>query len=121
MLIQILRASRREKGNGEISLKSEMLIIAECEKFNATFTKDLNDKFKKIEDDIKKHVEQWAIFEDFIDIKKHGEQWTMFEDFIADYETIEQEEWSIYRRKPYIFADFLSKWESQTSNMITIT
>lgn len=76
----------------------------ECEKFNASFTKELNDKFTKVEDDI----------------KKHGEQWSIFEEFISDYDSIEQEEWSIYRRKPYIFADFLSKWESQTGNMITI-
>lgn len=51
---------------------------------------------------------------------KQGEQWTIFEEFISDYESIEQEEWSIYRRKPYIFADFLSKWESKTGNMISI-
>lgn len=54
------------------------------------------------------------------DIKKHGEQWTIFEEFISDYDSIEQEEWAIYRRKPYMFADFLSKWENQTGNMITI-
>ena len=76
----------------------------ECDKFNATFTKDINEKFKKIEDDI----------------KKHGEQWTIFEEFVSDYDSIEQEEWAIYRRKPYMFSDFLSKWESQTANMITI-
>lgn len=64
----------------------------------------MNENFKKIEDDI----------------KKHGEQWTIFEEFLSDYEAIEQEEWSIYRRKPYIFADFLSKWEGQTNNMITV-
>lgn len=76
----------------------------ECEKFNTDFTKELNEKFKKIEDDI----------------KKHGEQWTIFEDFLNDHETIEHEEWSIYRRKPYMFTDFLSKWETKTGNMITI-
>ena len=54
------------------------------------------------------------------DIKKAGEQWSIFEEFLNEYDSTEQEEWSIYRRKPYIFADFLSKWESQTSNMITI-
>ena len=54
------------------------------------------------------------------DIKKAGEQWSIFEEFLNEYDAIEQEEWAIYRRKPYIFADFLSKWESQTASMITI-
>lgn len=82
----------------------ETIFSAECEKFNAGFTDDLNEKFHKTEQII----------------QGLGEQWIIFEDFLADFETIEQEEWSIYRRKPYFFADFLSKWETKTNNMVSI-
>lgn len=87
-----------------IALLDLIIFRIECEKFNATFTKDLNERFEKTEEEV----------------KKHGEQWSIFEDFIADYELIEQEDWSIYRRKPYIFVDFLGKWEGETGNLISV-
>ena len=76
----------------------------ECEKVNPTLSSVLEEKFKEIESNIANHRKQWIIFEEFID----------------NNETIEQEEWAIYRRKPYVFNDFLSHWENQISNMITI-
>lgn len=69
-----------------------------------TFAKDLNEKFKQIEEDV----------------KSQGEQWVIFEEFLNEHEKMEEEEWSVYRRKPYIFKDFLNKWENKTSSLVTI-
>lgn len=44
----------------------------------------------------------------------------MFEEFVADHEAIESEEWAVYRRKPYIFTDFLNKWERKVADLTTV-
>lgn len=65
------------------------------EKFNVEFPNDLNEKFLTIKSEI----------------ERFGEQWQIFEEFSEEDTAIGKEEWSIYRRRPYILMDFLMKWE----------
>lgn len=54
------------------------------------------------------------------DIERQGEQWKEYEQFLNEYEMVSCEEWSVYRRRPYILSDFLSKWSVASKNQTNI-
>lgn len=70
-----------------------------CEKYNMTFNQEISDIFEKIT----------------LDIESQGQQWKDFEQFLSEYDNICGEEWTVYRRRPYILTDFMSKWLGKTS------
>lgn len=70
-----------------------------CRKYNMTFAPEIYDIFNKIE----------------MDIENQGQQWKDFEQFLSEYDNICSEEWTVYRRRPYILSDFMSKWYGKTS------
>ncbi len=80
------------------------LLVADATKYNIVFPGDLAEMFDKID----------------TDVKVNGEQWEMFESFEKDFDNIASEELSIYRRRPYILTDFLSKWSNLTNGNKTI-
>lgn len=87
-----------------IGLKEKRdLLEADALKYNISFTTELADTFDKID----------------ADVKLNGEQWEMFENFEKDFENIANEELTIYRRRPYILTDFLSKWSNLTNDKKT--
>lgn len=77
---------------------------AESMKYNIIFPIELAEMFDKIDSDV----------------KVNGEQWEMYESFEKDLEIVANEELSIYRRRPYILTDFLSKWSNLASAKKTI-
>lgn len=70
------------------------LLESDAVKYNVVFS--MAEMFEKIDSDV----------------KLNGEQWEMYENFEKDFENVANEELSIYRRRPYILTDFLSKWNS---------
>lgn len=70
-----------------------------CQKYNMPFSPEIMDIFNKITDDI----------------ESQGQQWKDFEQFLSEFENICGEEWTVYRRRPYILTDFISKWHGKTS------
>lgn len=70
-----------------------------CKKYNIAFTPEITEIFDKIT----------------TDIESQGQQWKDFEQFLSEYDNICREEWTVYRRRPYILSDFISKWCGKTS------
>lgn len=69
-----------------------------CSKYNIAFTPEISEIFDKIT----------------ADIESQGQQWKDFEQFLGEYDNICREEWTVYRRRPYILSDFISKWCGKT-------
>lgn len=70
-----------------------------CNKYNMTFSQEISEIFEKIT----------------LDIESQGQQWKDFEQFLSEYDNICGEEWTVYRRRPYILTDFMSKWLGKTN------
>lgn len=73
-------------------------IRTDCEKFSIEFPLETKEFLEKVDNDV----------------KIQGEQWEVYQNFQTELEIIADEEWTVYRRRPYIFTDFLSKWSTQT-------
>lgn len=67
-----------------------------CGKYSVEFPADISELFTKLTDDV----------------SRMGYQWELFEQFLNEYHTISMEEWTVYRRRPYILTDFMSKWQN---------
>lgn len=70
-----------------------------CAKYNIIFAPEISEIFEKIT----------------VDIDSQGQQWKDFEQFLSEYDNICGEEWTVYRRRPYILTDFMSKWLGKTN------
>lgn len=70
----------------------------DCTKYNIDFSSDIADMFEKIE----------------ASVQKQGEQWQLFEEFQKEADEILEEEWTVYRRRPYILTNFISKWSGSS-------
>lgn len=98
---------RRRKISYTISLFFSLCLHRiECTKFNVQFPDKVNEIFTKVENEFKKQSEQWEVYENFM----------------AEYDEVGGEEWAVYRRRPYLLTDFLSKWESKlATTSVTIS
>uniref|UniRef100_A0A182NV76 Cytoplasmic dynein 2 heavy chain 1 n=1 Tax=Anopheles dirus TaxID=7168 RepID=A0A182NV76_9DIPT len=67
----------------------------QTEKFNITVPKEFNEIFAKLEHDI----------------TEQGRNWDIFNEFLNDYDTVANEEWTIYRRRPHLLTDFIARWD----------
>ncbi|XP_052891130.1 cytoplasmic dynein 2 heavy chain 1 [Anopheles moucheti] len=67
----------------------------QTEKFNITVPKEFSEIFAKLEHDI----------------TEQGKNWDIFNEFLNDYDTVANEEWTIYRRRPHLLTDFIGRWE----------
>lgn len=74
-----------------------------CKKYNMSFASEISEIFDKIA----------------ADIESQGQQWKDFEQFLSEYENICSEEWTVYRRRPYILSDFVSKWYGKRNETAT--
>lgn len=70
---------------------------ANCQKYNLELLPAINETFDRVMDEI----------------TNQGQQWKDFEQYLSEYENICAEEWTVYRRRPYILSDFLSKWSGK--------
>lgn len=83
-----------EKWN-TISTQKDKLLHS-CEKYYLDFPLELKEEFEKQSQDVK--------------AKEH--QWRTFKDFTSEFLNLSSEDWAIYRRRPYILTDFISKWST---------
>ncbi|XP_021709178.1 cytoplasmic dynein 2 heavy chain 1 [Aedes aegypti] len=86
---------RERQGQWKSIIAKRETLQKQTEKFNIKVPEDFNAIFAKLESEI---IEQ-------------GKNWEIFNNFLNDYDTIANEEWTIYRRRPHILTEFLSKWE----------
>lgn len=84
----------------------------------------LQDKQIKLFEDAKKLQIEISndILELFDDIQskvsKQSKQWQIFDEFTIELENIINEEWAVYRKRPYIFTEFLLKWENSIKSSL---
>lgn len=75
-----------------------------CAKYHLEFSSEIEELFGQMSSEI----------------EGQGQQWKEYEQFLSEYDVVSSEEWSVYRRRPYILSDFLSKWSTsskgQTNN-----
>ncbi|XP_055916348.1 cytoplasmic dynein 2 heavy chain 1 [Eupeodes corollae] len=79
-------------------------LIAECSKFNMEFPEEILQPFEKIDEKVQAQSNQWKVFDDFS----------------TELDTLKEEEWAIYRRRPYALTEFLTKWESSIHSSIDL-
>jgi len=93
----------RDRKQQWITIKEKFdFLKQDCEKFNIEFPEKVTELFEKVENNV----------------KEQGEQWEIYEQFAQEFDDIVIEEWTVYRKRPYIFTTFLSKW-AQTESMAT--
>lgn len=68
-----------------------------CQKYALNFPTEIREIFDKMSNEI----------------ETQGKQWHDFEEFKNDYNNVCSEEWTVYRRRPYILSDFIGKWNSK--------
>lgn len=88
---QLLR--ERQQSWREISERHERL-EGDCAKFNIAFGGELSELFARIDGRV----------------RADGAEWEQLDAFNAELELIGAEEWTVYRRRPYILTQLLSKW-----------
>lgn len=71
-----------------------------CNKYMVEFPADIQELFVKLADDV----------------SSMGHQWEIFEEFSSEYQNVTNEEWTVYRRRPYILTDFISKWQGNANS-----
>ncbi|CAD6999081.1 unnamed protein product [Ceratitis capitata] len=79
-------------------------LLEECAKFNMSFP-----------------TEQLAPFDD-IEAKMlaQSKQWEVYDSYLIELNAIIDEEWAIYRRRPYVLNEFVNKWESSVHASIDL-
>lgn len=85
----------RQQNWSSIKEKRDTMEI-DCVKYTIEFPSELREMFGKIENSI----------------ETQGEQWQLFEEFQKEADEIMAEEWTVYRRRPYILTNFLSNWNN---------
>ncbi|XP_030382925.1 cytoplasmic dynein 2 heavy chain 1 [Scaptodrosophila lebanonensis] len=87
----------------QIQLKKQHL-LDECAKFNMHFPADMLEPFVEIDAQMNSQAKQWEVYDNFL----------------AELEPIMQEEWAIYRRRPYVLNEFIGRWESSVHESIDL-
>lgn len=94
----------RERQQQWESLKEKKeQLEANCEKFNVPLPTKVEESFRKVQQDV----------------TELGKQWEHFEKFTREFDEIGAEEWTVYRRRPYILTDLLTKWKNDQSIPVT--
>lgn len=71
----------------------------DCAKYNISFTPELRELFTDIDTAVQEQSRPWDEYAQFLD----------------GFEQIGSEDWSVYRRKPYILTDFIGSWKNRLS------
>uniref|UniRef100_A0A1I8P5Z9 Dynein heavy chain linker domain-containing protein n=1 Tax=Stomoxys calcitrans TaxID=35570 RepID=A0A1I8P5Z9_STOCA len=85
-------------------LKKKDQLLEECAKFNMIFPEDLLQPFEEINATMNEQSKEWIIYDDYLN----------------ELNGILSEEWAIYRRRPYILNEFISKWEGSVHASIDL-
>lgn len=78
-----------------IKEKSDHL-LSEATKFNIEIPEDVKTLIEKVDREVEAQKEIWK----------------SYEEFTKEMDVIAAEEWTVYRRRPYILSDFLTKWQN---------
>uniref|UniRef100_A0A1B0AQ10 Dynein heavy chain, cytoplasmic n=1 Tax=Glossina palpalis gambiensis TaxID=67801 RepID=A0A1B0AQ10_9MUSC len=77
----------------------------ECKKFNMIFTEG-----------------QLKVFHDIDNIvNEQSKEWLTYNEYLNELDDILKEEWSIYRHRPYVLNEFITKWEGCVQNSIDLS
>ncbi|XP_028896482.2 cytoplasmic dynein 2 heavy chain 1 [Zeugodacus cucurbitae] len=79
-------------------------LLEECSKFNMNFPTELLAPFKEIEEKMQAQSKQWEIYDNYL----------------TEMNNIIDEEWAIYRRRPYELNEFINKWEGSVHASIDL-
>ncbi|XP_017051507.2 cytoplasmic dynein 2 heavy chain 1 [Drosophila ficusphila] len=79
-------------------------LLEECSKFNMEFPSEMLLPFKEIEEQMEQQSKQWQVYDAFL----------------TELQPILQEEWAIYRRRPYVLNEFIGKWEGSVHASIDL-
>ncbi|KAH8263165.1 hypothetical protein KR044_005503 [Drosophila immigrans] len=93
---------RREHWQQLLTKKQHLL--DECNKFNMEFPEDALAPFAAID----------------AQLADQSKQWQVYESFLAELQPILEEEWAIYRRRPYVLNEFIAHWESSVHASIDL-
>ncbi|KAH8376856.1 hypothetical protein KR093_001749 [Drosophila rubida] len=93
---------RREHWQQLLAKKQQLL--DECHKFNMEFPEHELASFAAID----------------AQLEQQSQQWQVYDSFLAELEPILQEEWAIYRRRPYVLNEFIARWESSVHASIDL-
>lgn len=85
----------KDRQNGwQAIVEQKTKLERSCAKYHLEFSSEIEELFGRMASDI----------------DRQGQQWKEYEQFLNEYDVVSGEEWSVYRRRPYILSDFLSKW-----------
>ncbi|EDW04137.1 GH10144 [Drosophila grimshawi] len=87
----------------QLQTKKQQL-LDECHKFNMEFPADALAPFAAIDAQLEAQSQQWQTYDAFLD----------------ELQPILQEEWAIYRRRPYILNEFIGRWEGTVHGSIDL-
>ncbi|KAH8413035.1 hypothetical protein KR009_007595, partial [Drosophila setifemur] len=79
-------------------------LLEECSKFNMEFPSEMLLPFTEIE----------------VQMEQQSRQWQVYDTFLTELQPILQEEWTIYRRRPYVLNEFIAKWEGSVHGSIDL-
>ncbi|XP_023163173.2 cytoplasmic dynein 2 heavy chain 1 [Drosophila hydei] len=79
-------------------------LLDECHKFNMEFPEDALAPFAAID----------------AQLEQQSQQWEVYDTFLAELQPILQEEWAIYRRRPYVLNEFIARWEGSVHASIDL-
>lgn len=92
----------RQLGWQELAQKCDRM-QADCVKYNIEFDGAVADTFARIGGRV----------------TADSAEWLELEEFVADLAVVTSEEWTVYRRRPYMLTDFLTKWNKAMVGSIT--
>lgn len=75
--------------------ENRMQLEIDCAKFNIAYPTELQELFEKVDKSVETECKHWEEYEKFLD----------------ECDAIGLEEWTVYRRRPYILTDFIAKWD----------
>ncbi|BFF95328.1 cytoplasmic dynein 2 heavy chain 1 [Drosophila madeirensis] len=87
----------------QLQTKKQQL-LDECSKFNMEFPADMLQPFAEID----------------TQMERQSQQWQVYDSFLSELQPILQEEWTIYRRRPYVLNEFITKWEGSVHASIDL-
>ncbi|XP_015052343.2 cytoplasmic dynein 2 heavy chain 1 [Drosophila yakuba] len=79
-------------------------LLEECSKFNMEFPSEMLIPFSEIEEQMEQQSKQWQVYDSFL----------------TELQPILQEDWAIYRRRPYVLNEFIGKWEGSVHASIDL-
>jgi len=99
-----LELFKERRSHWQQLLARKQQLLDECNKFNMEFPEDALAPFAEID----------------AQLEKQSQQWQVYDSFLGELQPILQEEWAIYRRRPYVLNEFIAHWEGSVHASIDL-